>query len=170
MIRRYLLILCCFLLGYQAMYAQSPARPMVEDPTLKQRLVYGGTFFMFFGNISNIELMPVVGLRQSNRLSFMAGPTYSYYSNLNFNYSDNGYGLRGLGRFFLTNHFFLQAESHYLSFGMENNDIRLNHNYIKLGGGTYRNGSTFELLYIVNNPPVSRFLIPFAFRVGFYIY
>jgi hypothetical protein len=169
MSRLHLAFICLFYFftSIQSNYGQSPEIQMSEEPTLKERIVVGGNIRLFLGTITEIELFPVVGYRLTNRLSVLAGPMYSYFSNRNFNFSDNAYGGRIMTRFFPHAKFYLQGEVDALSFGIRNVPLRIQHTYTMIGAGYYNNGGTVELLYITNNPVNTRYLNPFLLRFGF---
>lgn len=150
--------------------AQSPSRPIPEYPTLKDRIVYGGGLWLFFVNFTELEILPLVGYRVTDRLSVLGGPTYSYYNDRRFNFISNSYGARILGRFFLNESIYLQGEADYLSFGIRDIPYRLDYTYLLAGAGLYNRGSTIELLFITNNPVNSRYNVPFLLRFGYIFY
>lgn len=161
----YLLV---FIFSSMQIVAQSPEVPLSEEPTLKERIVLGGTVRVIVGNITELELLPVIGYRVSNRLSFLTGPMYTYFNNRNFNYSDNAYGARVMTRFFPHRKIYLQGELDALSFGVRNFPLRIQHTYALVGAGYYYSGGgTVELLYITNNPVNTRYINPFLLRFGF---
>lgn len=164
----YLFIVSQFLV--QDINAQSPQIELPEYPSLRDRIVFGGTSWLVFGTITEIELFPVVGYRLSNRLSVMAGPMYSYFSDRRFNYSDNGYGARVLSRFFFTDNIYLQGEIDRMSFGVRSTPFRSQFTYMMAGAGYYNRGGTFELLFILNNPANTRYSNPFLLRYGYIFY
>ncbi len=150
--------------------AQSPIRPIPESPTLKDRIVYGGSLWLFFGTITELEILPLVGYRVTDRLSILGGPTYSYFNHSSFNFTSNSYGARVLGRFFLNESIYLQGEADYLSYGIRNIPYRLDYTYLMAGAGIYNRGSTIELLFITNNPVNTRYRVPFLLRFGYIFY
>jgi len=164
------LIVLIILQIHTSLQAQSPEIEMPEHPTLRDRIVFGGTSWLLFGTITEIELFPVLGYRLTNRLSVMAGPMYSYYNHRQFNYSDNGYGARVLSRFFFTDNIYLQGEIDRMSFGVRGNPFRSQFTYMMAGAGYYNRGGTLELLFILNNPANTRYVNPFLMRFGYIFY
>ncbi len=80
-------------------------------PPLSERVFYGGSFGLQFGNITNIELSPIVGIWMLPRLSIAAGPTYQYYKDP-FGRTDI-YGGRSFFRFL-----FIQDISKFIPLGL----------------------------------------------------
>lgn len=50
-----------------------------DTPPLKERLFYGGNFGLQFGNITDIEVSPVIGLWVLPRIAVAVGPDYRFY-------------------------------------------------------------------------------------------
>ncbi|MCU0363613.1 MAG: hypothetical protein MUE32_09665 [Bacteroidales bacterium] len=50
-----------------------------EKPPLRERMFFGGTFWLSFGNVSNIEIAPIVGLWVLPRLAVAGGPEYQFF-------------------------------------------------------------------------------------------
>lgn len=160
-----------FLLCNPSLKAQTPAKPLPDDPLLKERLIYGGSFWITFGTFTDIELMPLIGLRQTNRLAHLAGPIYSYFGIRSQNFGSHGYGGRALSRFFITDRIYMQAEVNNLTYRfLDNNQTFTSNDFFTMAGlGLYSHGSTVELLYILNNSINDRYTRPYLFRVGFII-
>jgi hypothetical protein len=50
-----------------------------EKPLLKERLIFGGSFSLQIGTITNIEVSPIVGIWLLPRIAIAAGPSYRFY-------------------------------------------------------------------------------------------
>lgn len=50
-----------------------------ENPPLKQRLFFGGSFGLQFGTVTNIEVAPLAGVWLLPRLAVGVGPSFQYY-------------------------------------------------------------------------------------------
>jgi len=50
-----------------------------ENPPLRQRLFFGGSFGLQFGTLTNIEFAPLAGIWLLPRLAVGAGPSFQYY-------------------------------------------------------------------------------------------
>lgn len=161
-----------FLLGFSFLNSplgksQSPLFPLPENPSLKERLVWGGSGSLWFGNTLSFEILPLIGYRLNDRFSVMAGPIYSYYKSYISNYSTSVYGARGLARFFVTDMLFLQAENNFLNYKVTNTPITKNDNLIMFGGGFARGyGGSISIMYIANLPPNTPFA-PLMYRFDF---
>lgn len=51
-----------------------------EDLSTRERFFFGGNFWLTVGDITDIEISPLVGFRATERLSTGAGVKYEYYS------------------------------------------------------------------------------------------
>lgn len=50
-----------------------------ENPPLRQRIFFGGSFGLQFGTVTNIEVAPLAGVWLLPRLAVGAGPSFQYY-------------------------------------------------------------------------------------------
>lgn len=50
-----------------------------NKPPVRERLLFGGSFGLQFGTITNIQLSPVAGIWLLPRLAIAAGPSWQYY-------------------------------------------------------------------------------------------
>lgn len=50
-----------------------------DKPPLRERMFFGGNFWMQFGNVTDIEISPLVGFYVRPKLSLGAGIKYRYY-------------------------------------------------------------------------------------------
>ena len=58
----------------------------------KDRLFFGGEFWLSFGNSSYVDISPVVGYRVTSRFSAGVGPIYIYEKSTYFRYETSTYG------------------------------------------------------------------------------
>lgn len=112
-----------------------------ENSSFLDRVYVGGNFGLSFGDITNIQIAPIVGYRVTNDFSVGAGPRYQYtrvrFSGGN-DVSSNNYGFNLFARYNIFEPFFLQAEYEYLNFELFNRDLtsfRENFNSVLIGGG-----------------------------------
>jgi hypothetical protein len=75
---RILILTISFLVLISSMPVQSQ-NVRKEVPPLRERLFYGGSIGLQFGNITDIQLSPVIGLWVLPRLTVAAGPDYRFY-------------------------------------------------------------------------------------------
>ena len=69
------------LLVILAVFTQNIVGQEFKDLTFRQRLFFGGDFWIQFGDITDILISPVLGYRVTERLSSGAGIKYEYYRN-----------------------------------------------------------------------------------------
>jgi|WetSurMetagenome_2_1015567.scaffolds.fasta_scaffold124306_2 hypothetical protein len=50
-----------------------------ENPPIKERLFFGGSFGLQFGTITDIEFSPVIGIWVLPRIAIAAGPDFRYF-------------------------------------------------------------------------------------------
>lgn len=93
----FLLTLVLFL--FKSVSGQEEPRPepkQEEKVTLKDRLYFGGNLALGFGQVTIIEIAPVVGFRITPHWSVGVGPSYEYYKtsgNYVENFSTSIYGI-----------------------------------------------------------------------------
>jgi len=122
---KYLIIL---LLGFglmQNLYAQENEDTNRERETQRQgigenfweRVYFGGNFWMQFGNVTYIDVSPMVGYRFTDKFSAGPGIVYQYYKDKRFSpaYETNTYGGRLFARHTVFQQFFVQAQYESLS-------------------------------------------------------
>jgi hypothetical protein len=76
-IRNKMMIFCLVSFIFSVVSGQTPARE--EAPALKERIFYGGNFSLQLGEITNIEVSPVIGFWVRPRIAVALGPDYNYY-------------------------------------------------------------------------------------------
>lgn len=70
-----------------------------DKPPLSERMFFGGNFWMQFGNVTNIEVSPLVGLQVLPRLSVGTGIKYRYYKVKGDPYRPDGSHIYGFNVF-----------------------------------------------------------------------
>jgi hypothetical protein len=78
--KKRLLIFSLLVLSLCSAGQESPVKPQ-QRPPLRERLLYGGSFGLQFGTITNVEVSPVVGLWVLPRIAIAAGPSFQWYKN-----------------------------------------------------------------------------------------
>jgi hypothetical protein len=64
----------------QGSLTEQPVSRADQKPPLRERLFFGGYFGLQFGDYTNIEVSPLVGLWVLPRVSIAAGPSFQYYA------------------------------------------------------------------------------------------
>lgn len=128
-----------FLLGFLFIFTcgfHSSAQEMQPDRPLKfsDRIFYGGNFGLQFGDITLVDVSPMVGYRLTDKIAAGVSFSYKYYHYKNFFYNpysysfadmtSNIYGASIFGRYYFVENLFAQAEYEYLIYSFDN--YRLN--------------------------------------------
>ena len=122
------------------------------------RMTYGGNIGLVFGSQTIIDISPRVGYYVTDQFIAGVGLSYKYFKFNNF--SDNLYGGSVFGRFFITEQFFLHAETEMTNltayrvvgdFIVTQQRTWINSTMV---GGGFRSGPfILSALYIVNHNP-----------------
>lgn len=152
-----------------------------QKATWKSRVFFGGSGGVSVsGNISVINVSPIVGYRVTDKFHAGLGLRYIHYSQPSRNFSDTRYGGNLFTRYYVMPQFYLHGEYDVLRTTYY--DTRLAPPQIITGfvpsvmiGGGYmqavgrRSGVGISLLYIVNHNPVTSPYgnSPIVLRVGF---
>lgn len=121
----YRIVLILILL--QLFYSETAAQTKVlrDTPPLRERMFFGGNFWLSFGTYTNVEISPVVGLWVLPRVAVAAGPEYQYFKF--YDARTSIYGAKGYVQFQVMRDFnnivplgihaglFAQLEDEYLS-------------------------------------------------------
>ena len=110
---RIVLFATLLMLGSVCAMAQGPAantQAGAEDSGFFDRVYVGGNFSMQFGNITAVDLSPLVGYRFSETFSAGPGFTYQYFNDKRFDFSTDIIGYRVFGRKMLNEQLFAYAE------------------------------------------------------------
>ncbi len=111
-------ILCAMIFGSNGAIAQREFS-QGSKPSFKDRVYFGGSFGAQFGDITFVELSPVMGFMIKRNLSAGVGITYRYYKDNRTDYTTNIYGGRLFARqniTFMKLPLFLYAEYEYLGY------------------------------------------------------
>jgi hypothetical protein len=72
-------ILALVLVCSQNLPSFGQVREVQEVPPLRERMFFGGSFWLSFGSVTNIQIAPVVGAWVLPRVAIAAGPDYRFY-------------------------------------------------------------------------------------------
>jgi hypothetical protein len=161
-------------------FAQGPLIERPEMPaqeSIFDHLYFGGGFGLSFGNVTYVEISPLVGYKLTDRFSAGLALKYIYYkySDDYQKYSTNIYGGGPFARYIIFDGLFLHTEFEVLNLEVPDpfsyNLRRENITSVFVGGG-YRqmigNSSSLDLmlLYNINESTNSPYSNP-VIRVGF---
>ncbi len=110
-----------FIIAYNLLQAQDTsdfynaeqAKKSAPKPpyNLREHLFTGGNFGLQFGTITLVDVSPLIGYRITPKLSVALGVTYTYYKDSRPPvYTQNIYGARLIGRYFIFDNLFLHGE------------------------------------------------------------
>ncbi|QDH77711.1 hypothetical protein FKX85_01080 [Echinicola soli] len=151
-----------------------------EKVPLSERLYFGGNLGLQFGNITYVEVSPLVGVMITDRYSAGLGITYQYLKYKNFGEASNVYGGRIFNRYNVLPNLFAHAEYENLSVEAYREDdfgrIVADREWVPglfLGGGYFvpfgrRGGVNFTLLYnVLYDNQNLIYTEPYVIRLGF---
>ena len=161
-----------------SLWAQSD-QEITERSSFKDRVFVGGNLGLQFGDITVIDVSPLLGYRLTNRTSAGVGFTYQYFK---FDYglgreaTSNIYGPRIFGRHNINQQLFLHGEFESLNLELYNPaDDRLEREWVSgllLGGGYFvpigrRAGFNLTVLYnVLYDDQRSPYNSPLVVRAG----
>jgi hypothetical protein len=148
-------------------------RQAQEVPPLRERMFFGGSFWLSFGSVTNIQIAPIVGAWVLPRVAVAAGPDYRFYKD---EYSQTSvYGAKAYVQYVFLQDLnnvlpigihtgiFLQLEDEYLNLESadwpqynQGQDERFSVNTVLLGGGIRqqmgpRSSVNFVVLWALND-------------------
>lgn len=85
-------------------------------PSFRDRIFFGGSFGLSFGDVTFVELSPVAGYKISERFSAGGGIIYQYLKDKRADFSSNTYGGRAFGIAKIFDPVFAQVEYEYLNY------------------------------------------------------
>lgn len=155
-----------------------------NDRSFKERLYFGGNFWLAFGTYTYVEVSPRVGYMINNRASVGVGANYIYQSyevvnsnNQRSKESNSIYGGTLFGRYNITRQFFIYGELEMLSLEYFNPQTRqVKREWVPgllVGGGYFqpfgnRGGMSVMVLYNIFYDPVRTYYpSPLVLRIGF---
>ncbi|MEI7670157.1 MAG: hypothetical protein WCJ33_08755 [Pseudomonadota bacterium] len=139
------------------------------------KVFFGGNLGVQFGNITAVDISPLVGYKFTDQISAGVGATYLYfhYHEQYYDVTSNVYGGRVFGRYNFTENLFAHVEYEYLNLEMYDFPGKRIDEGNLLGGGGYiqrisdRSGFVAMVLYNFSNNAYSPYSSPIIFRVGF---
>lgn len=170
------------LLMYPTLQAQeSPKRPLAD------RFFLGGNLGLQFGNLTFVDLSPLVGYKITEKLHAGIGATYIYYKykDAYLKYETNIYGGRVFGRYYPLENLFAHAEYEVLNMEVpetvnfpgttSTQYVRDNINSLLVGGGYALpiGGSSSVIMMLLFNvieeeySPYQNPIIRIGFNAGF---
>jgi hypothetical protein len=72
-------IFALLLLYFPMALSFGQVREVQEVPPLRERMFFGGSFWLSFGSVTNIQIAPIVGAWVLPRVAVAAGPDYRFY-------------------------------------------------------------------------------------------
>lgn len=173
-------LLLTLLLTFCIQYVSGQVGELESGSDWKDRVYVGGGLGLQFGDITNIQVSPVIGYRINDKLSAGIGITYIYYK-IKFDsgqeFQTDIYGGSVFVRRNLNEQFFLQAEYESLNLEFFNrNDGSVTREWVPgllLGGGYFmplgRNaGFSATVLYnVIYDQLKSPYNSPLVLRIGF---
>lgn len=156
-------------------FAQEKEREKYNSSTpLKDRIFFGGNLGLTFGDVTLIDISPLVGYKITPSLIAGVGFTYQYYEDKRYTpaYQSNVYGTRLFGRYYTPIHIFFHTEYEWLTYkGYDlHNPPMITENNFYVGGGYSqqiggRAGVEILILYNLNQGPNSLYANPIL-RMG----
>ena len=158
---------------------QSNTNEDIDDERLIDKLFFGGSFGLQFGDVTSVDVSPLVGYRITDRWSAGVGVIYQFTRFRQLDFSTNIYGGRVFTRYTIFQNVFAQFE--YEAINLEVFDLvdfSTEREWVGsafIGGGYVqrfgnRGGITFTALFDLNfdenRSPRSS---PLVLRVGFFI-
>jgi hypothetical protein len=148
-------------------------KPAKTKPPLADRLFFGGNLGLSFGDVTHIDISPLIGYKLTPQLIAGLGITYQYFQDNNYTpvYKNNVYGGRLFGRYYTRIRVFLHTEYETLRYDDYYDPSRkITENNIYVGGGYTqaiggRAGFEILFLYNLNESPYSLYSNP-IFRMG----
>ncbi|HOW26503.1 MAG TPA: hypothetical protein PK711_12635 [Bacteroidales bacterium] len=175
--RHIIILSCCLILSAPSLtVAQPHPNDSIPRPrtTFADRLFIGGTFGVQFGDVTLVDVSPLVGFHITPRLSAAVGVIYQYYDDNYYHYSTHIYGGRTWARCYVyKNALFAHAEYelvNYQPYSFLGNE-RISVGSFLLGGGYTqwigpRAFMSLTVLWNFTESPYSLYDNP-IFQIGF---
>jgi len=173
-----LVALFALIFSFQSIsFAQRTIYPEL-NPTLKERMYYGGNVALQLGTITFIELSPLAGVMITERFSSGLGATYQYFNDRRFiGGSNHTVGGRVFARYNVFQKIFAYSEFESLNLEVYNpRSEEFRREFVPaffVGGGYFtpsgeRGGFNISVLYnLMHDNRRSPYNEPFVIRVGF---
>jgi len=173
----------------QVDYVKPATRPTAEgnpetdvsEMKLKDRLTYGGNFGLNFGDITMVDISPMIGYRTTNKWVNGVGLTYQYYEQRRVSFKTSTFGGRAFSRHMVYKNVFAHGEYELLKFNVLSRNLEQNPAHwfpaLFVGGGVFQSfggksqsGLVITVMYnLIYTPNNSLYISPFQFRIGFMI-
>ncbi len=161
-----------------SIYAENPNFTQYKEKSkFSQNLYLGGGLGFTFGDVTIVDVSPIIGYRISDRFSCGVGFQYSYLNSTFYDVEISVYAVSIFGKFLINDNIFIQAESsqvNYTPYYQYSNEDRIWSSPLYIGGG-YREqigGNSYveiAVLYDVLEELPSYIQSNPMFRVGFSI-
>lgn len=103
------------------------AQDLIKDEnkpqTFKEKIFYGGSLGLQFGNLTLVDLSPMIGYKLTSRIGIGVSPTYKYYKYKGYDFLGNSYSQQShvlgaglFGRVLIFDNIFAHAEYEYLTY------------------------------------------------------
>ncbi len=104
-----LLLVATLLFSTQCLYSQYYEKAKAKQ-SFADKLFFGGGLGLQFGDVTAIDVSPIVGYRITPKLHAGVGLSYSYYNYSNLGVSASNYSASVFTRFFLLDNIFAHGE------------------------------------------------------------
>lgn len=141
-----------------------------QESNWSDKIYIGGNLGLGFGDITYVDVSPIVGYRITERFSSGAGLTYLYFKDTRFDYQASTIGWSIFSRYNLSEQIFLHAEFQRQTYTAKSISLdvesqRVSVPYLLLGGGYIQpmgaNSALFvSILYDVIEDPNSLYQNP----------
>lgn len=105
------------------LFAQDMLQEEKRPQTFKEKIFYGGSLGLQFGNLTLVDLSPMIGYKLTSRVGIGISPTYKYYKYKGYDYLGNSYSQQShvlgaglFGRVLIFDNIFAHAEYEYLTY------------------------------------------------------
>lgn len=137
----------------------------INELSFKDRLFTGGNFWASFGQISSVEISPILGYRITKDFSAGVGLKYNWFrQNLTPAFTTSMFGGSTFARYTFFNRIVTQAEFEVLNLEVFNSFTSSERKWVPIGlvgGGYAANGFQLMLMYDLigneNNPYIGMF-------------
>lgn len=151
------------------------------ESEVPNRWYFGGNVGANFGDVTDVEISPLVGYRLNHNFSVGAGMTYIYFNYQDpygfYSYSTNIWGLRFFGKEMVYRNIFLYGELEFLNLDEPNivtgelQNHTISTPFLGVGFSQPMGGSAFSYLMVLWSMNNSDIYSPYQFnpviRVGF---
>jgi len=174
MLYKKLLLILSLWLYNSILFGQTDSRDTLNRDNktpLKHRIELGGNFGLQFGQVTLIDVSPLIGYRLTEHITIGVGGSYMYFNDRYYQMKSTILGGRAFGRYYIVKNIFLHAEYEVLNGDWLYDSKRFNIESVFGGGGfSQRIGAnsyfTLVVLWNFNDSYYSPYYNP-IFRGGF---